>query len=271
MYGLAYGSNRIYFKYLLENINAASTKYLANIELVFVNDDPLHIDRAEIEDILVEIGYHGKFIYHQNKENKGQAHSRNVGISLSSGDYLHIIDQDDYISHNFYASFFSAQDADLYISTPFFNINDTCIKKAFTPLLSIAYLYSHRVSSLWFLLASNIAYSPGQVILSKDLVNEVGGFPVLEHKGSDDYGLFYNIAFKTQASVKYLNNCRFYYRNHTQQNSKLCNMQASVAEFLASSNCESLKERIIHSLKLDSKLSLFNKFIYILFFRRAAL
>lgn len=271
VYGLSMGSNREYFKHLLKSITVASAKHLQHIEIVFVNDDPLQIEKAEIDNILLEVGYQGKIVYHQNKENKGQAYSRNIGIALATSKYLHIIDQDDYISENFYDCFFSASESELYISTPYFNINDSFIKKAYTPLLPFVYSIPRTVSSLWFLLASNVAYSPGQVIFSKTLIDKAGGFPILNYKGSDDYGLFYNIVFKTHASFEYLYKCKFYYRNHTQQNSKLCDMQASVAEFLLSVNYGTIRERIIHSLKLDRKCHLLNKIIYVLFFRRVVL
>ena len=209
-------------------------------------------------------------IYHENDINKGQAYSRNVGASLASGKYLHFIDQDDYISDDFYASYMQQQgNADFYIALPYFD-KDGIIKQAYTEYLKNAYKNARYFSDLWYLLLSNIVYSPGQLIMSKSAYDSVGGFPVLEKKGADDFALFYKLVFSGKNyKVSFIPESSFYYRIHSQQNSKLSSTNDSACEFLSQVKPIGIKQNVVKIQKTRKWAGYLGKLFYITFFKRA--
>lgn len=270
VYGLNIGDNIVYFDALIHSLSEASLVMGNSFELVIVNDDKDGTPKQRIVDVCSKYGLDNKVVYLENDCNKGQAYSRNAGVLSSTGDYLHFMDQDDYISRYFYDEFVKlAGDVDIFISKPFFCICNK-IKPAFTKSLLLAYKKANYLDQLWFLLISNVAYSPGQVILSRKSYDSTGGFPVLKNRGADDFGLYYNLIFNTNKfPMHYLENSEFYYRIHSRQNSKLSSTNKSVYEFLNKKKIKNLRQKVISLLKTNSWMGLVNKLFYVFFFKRA--
>ena len=270
VYGLNKGRNYVYFEELLQMISIAAKKIMDGaFELIIVNDNRTRISKDNIKDVCAKYGLLDCLIYHENDINEGQAFSRNVGASLASGEYLHFIDQDDYISSEFYESIMKQQEkADIYISLPFFNKNGL-IKTAYTLFLKNAYKRAKYISDIWYLLLSNVVYSPGQLIMSKSAYNSVGGFPVLESKGADDFALFYKLIFADiKYRVKFIPASQFYYRIHSQQNSKLSSTNNSACEFLNKITVAGLKQNVIYLQKTKKWAGWLSRIFYVLYFKR---
>lgn len=267
VYKLNAGNNESYFLYLLKSLKEASLSLMGLFEIIVVNDDKSRIGRDYIERLFLQTGLKGVLKYVENSENFGQAYSRNVGAMNARYDYVHFIDQDDYISETFYNEFIDSDNKDIYISSPYFS-KDNHISPGFTKALSLYYGNCKLLSNMWLLMLSNLVYSPGQVILRKSVFEEVGGFPVLKHKGSDDFGLFYNLAFKRKTTCDYLAGSYFYYRIHQMQNSRLESVGPSADEFLDSIENPCLKEKIIIRIRKDKAWSIVCKLVYYLFFKR---
>lgn len=87
-----YNPRKDFLKKCLESIEKQNYD---NIELIVVDDSP----SSTHEDMITEMtDMELKFI--NNEENKGISESRNIGIAESEGEYITILDQDDYIHPN---------------------------------------------------------------------------------------------------------------------------------------------------------------------------
>lgn len=270
VYGLNKGKNYVYFEKLLQMVSKASKILNGAFELIIVNDDKAGISKESIKDSCSKYGLLECLIYHENDVNNGQAYSRNVGASLASGVYLHFIDQDDYISDNFYESFMNRQEkVDFYISLPYFD-KEGSKEKAYTVCLKSAYRNAKYISDVWYLLLSNLVYSPGQIIMSKQAFNSVNGFPDLKNRGADDFALFYKLVFsKKKYRVTLMDESKFCYRIHSQQNSKLSSTNISACEFLRTQNPQGIKQKIVFYQKTNKMVDWFGKLFYIIYFKRA--
>lgn len=270
IYGIGVGNNKFFFENLLHSVFKASCALKGQFELIIVNDDRDRITEESIKEVCSKYKLYDCLIYHENERNNGQAYSRNVGASLASGDYLHFIDQDDYITGDFY-NFIRLQNrkADFYISLPYFD-KDGTIKKAYTRYLRKVYKKAKYISDVWYLLLSNVVYSPGQLIISKRAFESVDGFPVLKNRGADDFALFFKLIFaEKKFTVAFLPESKFYYRIHSQQNSKLSSTNISACEFLNMQTIIGLKQKIVFLEKTKKWAGWLGKLFYVLFFRRA--
>lgn len=272
IYGIVSEESKFFFGQLIQSV-ASAAKYLADrFELIIVNDDKERISRKFVIDICSDCGFcSDSVLYFENKENLGQAYSRNIGAFNAKYDYLHFIDQDDFISENYYDCIDDkSEDKDIIISVPYFYKNSQ-IKRAYTRLLIKSYYSAKEIGDLWYLLISNVTYSPGQILISRSAFSRSGGFPILDHKGADDFALFYNLIFKNThpVSVRFERRCSFYYRIHNSQNSKLTGTNESVMEFLMDRIPTTLKQKIIIRIKDKNACSYFRRLFYLLFFRRA--
>jgi len=272
LYGLLKNNNLYRFSLLIDSICSAVSRIDTSLfELILINDNPDEDIEELITDILSSKNANFLWYYYVNEKNIGQGATRNKGAAFSNNNYLHFIDQDDYISENFYSEFVLNNNKilrDIYIYKPYFNIGDQNNKTiGITLLLKLIYNSSNKLSSLWGLLFSNIVYSPGQTIVLKEIVLKHGGFEILSNYGSDDYGLFYKLVFNDDLVYKYINNAYFAYRIHPYQSSKNCNMDNSVNEFLSKNHPNTLKEQIIHYLKLNNSFRMITKLMYVSLFK----
>lgn len=89
-----------YIAKCLESIKQAMDK---DCEVIIVNDGSTDNSEKVIKNFIKELPneYKEKFIY-KFKENKGLADTKNVGISLARGEYISVVDSDDFISDDFY-------------------------------------------------------------------------------------------------------------------------------------------------------------------------
>lgn len=276
LYGVLKDENWLRFELLIESIYKATINLSREqFELILVNDEPEISDklRRSVKELLHKYEYNLPFFYVSNSSNSGQGVSRNIGASIARMNYLHFIDQDDFISPNFFECFFKSPNFfDVYLAPAQFYIEPTNIVKAAGTLLLDSYYRSvTRFQSLWLLLFSNIAYSPGQILLMKDVFNKNKGFNVLSNYGSDDYGLFYRLVFYNKLSFSYMDSSIFFYRIHAKQNSRNCSMSKSVSEFISSIHPTNFKEMIICRLKVSKYMYPLTKLLYVSFFRRVVL
>lgn len=72
-------------------------------EVIIVNDGSTDNSEKSILDFINNLPeeYKDNFVY-TKKDNKGLADTKNVGIALSRGKYISVVDSDDYISDDFY-------------------------------------------------------------------------------------------------------------------------------------------------------------------------
>lgn len=102
-------------RYLSKCIDSIINQTYCNFELILVDDGSTD-NSGMICDKYAETDIRIKIIH---KKNGGLSDARNVGISLANGDYITLIDSDDYIDSKFLENFINIirkQDADLIVT-----------------------------------------------------------------------------------------------------------------------------------------------------------
>lgn len=90
-------------KYINKCLTTIKNAINKDCEVIIVNDGSTDNSEQVIKKFIQSLPneYKDNFIY-KFKENKGLADTKNVGISLARGQYISVIDSDDYISEDFY-------------------------------------------------------------------------------------------------------------------------------------------------------------------------
>ncbi len=90
-------------KYVEKCLESIKNAMDLDCEVIVINDGSTDDSEKIIQEYIEKLPkeYRKRFIY-QSKENKGLADTKNVGIALSRGKYISVVDSDDYISEDFY-------------------------------------------------------------------------------------------------------------------------------------------------------------------------
>lgn len=102
-----------YLNVLAESINNQNIKWLSKIEWIIVDDGSTDNIGEVIEDIRSKLNFKFKYI---KKENGGKHTAVNIGIDVSNGKYITIVDSDDHLVENALDSLFSLYDCDYEIN-----------------------------------------------------------------------------------------------------------------------------------------------------------
>lgn len=83
-------------KLLPNSIRSALNQTYSNIEIIVIDDnEPFSEERKLSEIAMKEFSDNSKVIYVKHEKNKNGAAARNTGISISSGEYIAFLDDDD--------------------------------------------------------------------------------------------------------------------------------------------------------------------------------
>ena len=102
-------------KHLKECVESVLNQTFKNFEIILVDDGSSDAS-ANICDVFAE---KHSFVKVVHKENQGVSKARNVGIGISSGEYITFLDSDDYLEKNFFQKGYSLvkeNNCDLYVS-----------------------------------------------------------------------------------------------------------------------------------------------------------
>ena len=227
IYNLNSGESLRYFDDLIRSIilNIIENANFRIHEIIIVDDSPKTTSKKGVNLILDQIKGFCTFNYLVNSINRGQAFSRNLGASVATGDYLHFIDQDDMISSRFYENLFlNTEKFDIILSDcVHLSEPDKSFYKFITKFLFKRSTSFHQLRPF---LINNIANSPGQYLIKKNLFLKVSGFPLLNNKGSDDFGIFLRF-LRIDHNFIFVDQSKFYYRTHKHQSSNVLNMRLS--------------------------------------------
>lgn len=103
-------------KYIEQAVKSVINQTLKNIEIIIVNDG----STDNTLEILNQFASKDQRIIIINKQNEGLGYARNAGIAIAQGEYVHLMDGDDYMDDDFLESLVKAADknnSDLVIST----------------------------------------------------------------------------------------------------------------------------------------------------------
>ncbi|MCD9521181.1 glycosyltransferase family 2 protein [Photobacterium phosphoreum] len=102
-----------YLNVLAESINNQNIKWLSKIEWIIIDDGSTDNVGEVIEDIKSKLNFKLKYI---RKDNGGKHTAVNMGIDVSNGKYITIVDSDDHLVENALDSLFSLYNCDYEIN-----------------------------------------------------------------------------------------------------------------------------------------------------------
>lgn len=167
-------------------------------EVILIVDSP-ESDGMKLEEYFDE-GLKGSgnvsVVIKRNEVNLGVASSRNVALLLATGDYIHIIDQDDQIEDSFYLRIIP-----LLTKYNFILVNGKVQYDREAYKTHLIY-YFQPLLALKNLILDDFIRSPGQVVFSKEMAEHVS-FPVtLTYKGADDKFFWVSMFYTHLRSIK---------------------------------------------------------------------
>ena len=116
----------------------------------------------------------------KNDNNIGVAGSRNVALTIAKGEFIHIIDQDDLVSVDFYSKVIS-----LLFKYNFVLVNGE-IRYTSKKFNTHKLYYFKPLLNINGLLKDDYIRSPGQIVFSKNLCNQLWFPEPKKYKGTDD-------------------------------------------------------------------------------------
>lgn len=132
----------------------------------------------------------------KNEVNVGVAKSRNVGLNISDGGLIHLIDQDDAVDVDFYKCTIEKSS-----NFNFILVNGMVFYKE-SKFKPHKLYYLNQNLSLDNLVSNDFIRSPGQILFSRDLIKGFSFPEPTKFKGSDDRFFWFNIFFKNHRLIK---------------------------------------------------------------------
>ncbi|MFY7889835.1 MAG: glycosyltransferase family 2 protein [Spirosomataceae bacterium] len=220
--------NKHHFEDLVSSLCTPENRVYIH-RIIVINDDPQEDIASFIELVCNEKNIYAKVQLVQNTHCLGQGAARNLGASYAKASYLHFIDQDDFITKDFYQQvLFPKVDCGLASLVVY---DHGQLRKHHRLWTDWWYKRASKVADLSFFMFANLAVSPGQYVIKKTIYEEIGGFPDLKNKGSDDFGFLFQLC-ESNATFSFADKAIFYHRLHENQGKKQLNITLSVKEFL---------------------------------------
>ena len=91
-------------KYIVECLSSVLRQTLKDIEIIVVNDGSTDNSLALVK----EFAQQDDRIVVIDKPNSGYGHSMNVGMDRASGEYIGIVETDDYVDEEMFAALYNA-------------------------------------------------------------------------------------------------------------------------------------------------------------------
>lgn len=179
------------------------------------NDNTCKIIEELIRDKNFSVKFDGGIIFLKHEVNKGAFNTINEGLQIASGDYLTIINTDDYYGENRLKLLLEACENN-HTEFAFGGVNvinqyDRAIESGYgKEILKYQYLIEKVPTVSMALAHSNCAISTGNMIFSKKLYEQLGGFENYKYVHDWDFAL--RACLVTEPS--YVSDAKYYYRIH---------------------------------------------------------
>lgn len=147
----------------------------------------------------------------KNTQNMGVAKSRNIGLKKIKYSYYTIIDQDDWVSKEY----FSVLKNNLLSDVSMFLLNGLIFYKNLNFGVKI-YYFKPTLSFKSIIIKHIIIYTPGLVIFNNKFIDSSSLFPDVstEFKGCDDWASYLNIFLNSNLITKFIKEPIFIYCLH---------------------------------------------------------
>ncbi|MDP3945580.1 MAG: glycosyltransferase [Lutibacter sp.] len=162
-------------QYIEQSVNSALNQTYPNKEVIVVDDGSNAETKAVLKKLQPQIT---KLI---TQENKGQSTARNIGIKEAKGEYIMVLDSDDYFEPTFCEKALEV----------FFKNKDVKIVSCYANRINIDYntdLFKPYGGELKDFLLNNCAL--GTSMFNKEDWNTVGGYDESMRKGFEDWEFF---------------------------------------------------------------------------------
>ena len=169
---------------------------------------------------------YSKVTFIPTSKNVGQAKARNVGFSQTTSLYVVFLDQDDSLTFGD-----ENWDTDVVFFSTFMESKGV-VKKYFSTVMPFLIARVESISELYPLMLTSIRFSPGSFAVKRSLFEFIGGFPELQNRGSDDYGLLVRTMI-LNVSISYCDVTKFVYHIHKNQSRNYLDLNLSIKEYLA--------------------------------------
>lgn len=207
-----------YDKFIIECLESIKNQKYSNIELVIIDDNSQDNSKALIKRFIEDVEKDKRFyeiIYIEHNENKGAHFSINEGIEHASGKYIAIINADDLYEANRFSEMIPKMiEEKSKIAFSSIEVVDSTSKLAqseeadnFRVIQDIIDEYE-KVS--YSLMIKNVAISTGNMIFTKELYRELGGFR--EYKYIHDWDYILRASLLTEPL--YIKTTHYLYRLH---------------------------------------------------------
>lgn len=194
-------------KYVARCINSILAQTYSDFELILINDG----SKDNSLDVLKNYEQKDKRIKVINQKNMGVAVTRNKGIELASGEYIALIDNDDYLDSTYLEEFISKSDGFDVVVGGYKRVSED--KILFTKKITNLKWSKYENVAPWgkiirrqFLLDNNIkffSYSIGEdIIFNMDLYTLTDKVKIID---SCSYNWFFNTASVSNTSQKVFN------------------------------------------------------------------
>ena len=215
-----YYNGQEYIGQLIQSVYTAIKKTYLKFEIILIDDASEKLIESSVLNQYTDI----KYI--RNPHNKGIAESRNIGLEHSKYDYIQWIDQDDWLSSDFYIDFSKKinHNYDLFIFNLYEVINHKKNKR-FGLFFKFYLKYLNEVKLIKY---GNVFKTMGHTIIRKKISPR---FIKTSTQGSDDY-FYYIELFKQSLRINFNNKPLFNYRYHEANYAKQTDLYRSSRECL---------------------------------------
>lgn len=233
---------KILLESLFQSFNASYIK--KEVQLIIVNDSPeYHIDATILKNLSTECHKQISIEFMSNKTNLGVAKSRNIGRTQAKGKFLSFIDQDDFVSKNYFEVLFTilSDKYDLFILNAYHFWEESTLK--------VPIFYIRPKFTLFNIIRGNFILTPGLIVYKKDfLSNEFISYDKY-YTGSDDWALYLKILNESNPRIKFINKRIYNYITH-QFNESGDQIKFIGSSLLTISKFRSKKHIIIQKIKI---------------------
>lgn len=195
------------WQYIEQAVNSALNQTYANIEVIVVDDG----SNAKTKEILKKIEPQITKLITQ--ENQGQSTARNVGIEVANGNYILVLDSDDYFEPSFCEKALAM----------FLNDDKVKIVSCFANLLSddgSSVIFKPRGGKISDFLCTNNAL--GTSLFKKIDWQNSGGYDEVMRKGFEDWEFFIRL-LKDGGHVKVVEEALYNYRKRKETTTLIAN------------------------------------------------
>ena len=227
------------YEYLVKAVESARAQTWGNKEIILVDDGSNEETKKVITSLKPKINH---LI---TQENRGVSAARNAGIKAATGEYILILDSDDYFEPEF-----SERAISLFKDNPSAKIV-TCFSRWFSSEKN-SKIFRPGGGTIKNALISNVAM--GSSMFKKEDWKAAKGYDENMHKGYEDWEFYLRI-LKNGGGVKVIPEVLFHYRNKTGSRNKQANLvKYELFEYIYLKHAELYKEHFPFFIKewLDS-------------------